>query len=277
MQLWQCVPDVRFPQCSHTLLLTHLLWPLHWHAVRRQHTQSMNSLTRKQFQDIWTCFNLWLRWYICQKNSRLFTRTLDEGPVVAPVRGTQTLIQNHVADSWSNPGSRGLHRAPVGTFHANTFASVGGIAAPSTLGPLQTLRTRPQTWAVLSCGGIWEGWLLVCVSFAGSGFNSGLSINVWFPCSHWICVGVSSDRGCDRVLCDGMMTCPVCIADQQSLYLFFQVNRISSFYLPLCSWSTQTVCEAPVKRSQRPQTHLLLAEVERWFCSKCQPSEGESQ
>lgn len=106
----------------------------------------------------------WLR--SCILKALFSTWTLDEGPVVAPVRRTQTLIQNHVlvTDSLSNPGSSSLHWASVGTLHANTLACVGGISAPSTLGPLQTLGTRPQTWAVLSCGGNLRGMVSILFS-----------------------------------------------------------------------------------------------------------------
>lgn len=77
----------------------------------------------------------------------LFTGTLDEGPVVAPVGRAQTLVQKHVPvpDSLSNPGGCGPHGAPVGALHAHALARVGGIAAPAALGALQTLCTRPQT------------------------------------------------------------------------------------------------------------------------------------
>lgn len=39
------------------------------------------------------------------------------------------------------------------------------------------------------------------------------------------------------------------------------------FLLPSTTLFPVNVSRA--ERSQRPQTHLLLAEVERWFCSKC--------
>lgn len=83
------------------------------------------------------------------RSSCSLTGTLDEGPVVASVGGTETLIQRHVpvpqSVRGSGPGAGGPHGAPVGPLHANTPAGVTGIAAPTALRPLQTLGARPQT------------------------------------------------------------------------------------------------------------------------------------
>lgn len=67
------------------------------------------------------------------------TGTLDEGPVVAPVRRTETLIQHQVLVSRCGPGTSRLHWAPVGALGANPPAGVTGVATPAALGPFQTL------------------------------------------------------------------------------------------------------------------------------------------
>lgn len=75
------------------------------------------------------------------------TWTLDKRPLIVFLFWTETSIKHHFIRVHANC----LHWASWWSFQALPFSSVTGIVTPSAPRLFQTLSTRPQSRAVLSC------------------------------------------------------------------------------------------------------------------------------